>query len=219
KEDSTQDEDEDDDENEDDDNDKEERRDDDEEEVEEGDISDDNDQPEKSGESLDATSPVPETEVSKDKKRDFRSELGLEKGEEEQDSWDSESLSENANMPHEEKQSLHTQDQEEMSTVEEEIRENLFYIPSFLRGERGNRMAVLVPRRSVERPRGGQGEVGTKDSGDNGREHVVKDDTTQRETAKAKCLSLSVWSKFEGDKDRKTDLIEELGVGDVDDLE
>ncbi|XP_050929149.1 ankyrin repeat domain-containing protein 26 isoform X2 [Lates calcarifer] len=221
KEDSTQDEDEDEDDDEDDDdndNDKGEMRDDDEEEVE-GDISDDNDQPENSGESLDTTSPVPETEVSKDKKRDFRSELGLEKGEEEQDSWDSESHSENANMPHEEKQSLHTQDQEEMSTVEEEIRENLFYIPSFLRGERGNRMAVLVPRRSVERPRGGQGEVGTKDSGDNGREHVVKDDTTQRETEKAKCLSLSVWSKLEGDKDRKTDLIEELGVGDIDDLE
>lgn len=34
------------------------------------------------------------------------------------------SHSENANMPHEEKQSLHTQDQEEMSTVEEEIRES-----------------------------------------------------------------------------------------------
>uniref|UniRef100_A0A4W6CQM4 CCDC144C-like coiled-coil domain-containing protein n=1 Tax=Lates calcarifer TaxID=8187 RepID=A0A4W6CQM4_LATCA len=186
KEDSTQDEDEDEDDDEDDDdndNDKGEMRDDDEEEVE-GDISDDNDQPENSGESLDTTSPVPETEVSKDKKRDFRSELGLEKGEEEQDSWDSESHSENANMPHEEKQSLHTQDQEEMSTVEEEIRE-----------------------------------IGTKDSGDNGREHVVKDDTTQRETEKAKCLSLSVWSKLEGDKDRKTDLIEELGVGDIDDLE
>lgn len=60
KEDSTGDEDE---------NDKEEERDDDEEEEEEGDISDENYQPEESGESLDATSPVPETELSKDKKR------------------------------------------------------------------------------------------------------------------------------------------------------
>lgn len=35
---------------------------------------------------------------------------------------------------------------------------DLFYIPSFLRGERGNGMAVLEPRRSVGRPRGSQGE-------------------------------------------------------------
>ncbi len=51
-----------------DDDDKEDERDD-EEEEEEGDISDEDDQPEESGESLGATSPVPETEVSKDKKR------------------------------------------------------------------------------------------------------------------------------------------------------
>lgn len=36
---------------------------------EEGDISDENDQPEESGRSLDTPSPVLETEVSKDKKR------------------------------------------------------------------------------------------------------------------------------------------------------
>ncbi|XP_044049238.1 ankyrin repeat domain-containing protein 26 isoform X13 [Siniperca chuatsi] len=201
-----------------DDNDEEEERDE-EEEDEEGDFSDENDQPEESGESLDATSPVPETEISKDKKRDFLSELGLEKGDEEQDSWDSASLSENPNMPHEEKQSLHTQDQEEMSTVEEEIKENLFYIPSFLRGEGGNRMAVLEPRRSVGSPRGSQGEVENNNNGDNGSKHVDKDDTIQKETEKAKWEPLSVLSKLEGDKDRKTDLMEEFGLGDVDDLE
>ncbi|XP_039988810.1 ankyrin repeat domain-containing protein 26 isoform X2 [Xiphias gladius] len=214
KEDPTDDEDDDDD----DDDDKDEVRDDDEEEEEEGDISDENDQSEESGESLDATSRVPETEVSKDKKRDFLSELGLEKGEEEQDSWDSESHSENPSMPHEEKQSLHTQDQEEMSTVEE-IKDNLFYIPSFLRGEGGNRMADLVPRRTVGRPRGSQGQVGNSDNADNGREHVAEDDTTQKETEKTKWEPLSVLSKIEGDNDQKQDLMEELGLGDVDDLE
>ncbi|XP_031138641.1 ankyrin repeat domain-containing protein 26 isoform X14 [Sander lucioperca] len=205
-------------EDEDDDNDQEEEGD--EEEKEEDDVSDENDQPEESGESLDATSPVPETEVSKDKKRDFLSELGLEKGEEEQDSWDSESHSENLNMPHKEKQSLHTQDQEELSTVEEEIKENLLYIPSFLRGEGGNRMAVLEPRRSVGRPRGSQGEVGNDNNGDdNGGEHADEDDTIQKETEKAKWEPLRVLSKLEGDNERKTDLMEELGLGDVDDLE
>ncbi|XP_076588911.1 ankyrin repeat domain-containing protein 26 isoform X2 [Chaetodon auriga] len=218
KEDSTEDEDDDDD-----DDDKEEERDDDddeeEEEEEEGDISDENDQPEESAESHDATLPAPQTEVSKDRKRDFLSELGLEKGEEESDSLDSESHSENPNMPHEEKQSLHTQDQEEVSPVQEEIKENLFYIPSFLRGEGSNRMAALEPRRSVGRPRGCQGEAGNNNNGHNGGEHVDKDDTVQKETERAKWEPLSVLSKLEGDKDQKTDLMEELGLGDVDDLE
>lgn len=35
---------------------------------------------------------------------------------------------------------------------------DLFYIPSFLRGKGGSRMAVLEPWRSVGRPRGSQGE-------------------------------------------------------------
>lgn len=35
---------------------------------------------------------------------------------------------------------------------------DLFYIPSFLRGEGSNRMAVLEPWRSVGMPRGSQGE-------------------------------------------------------------
>ncbi|XP_027128485.1 ankyrin repeat domain-containing protein 26 isoform X9 [Larimichthys crocea] len=210
-----------------DDDDKEEKRDDDDEEEEEdeedmeeeeetGELSGENDQPEESGESLNATLPAPETEVSKDKERDFLSELGLEKGEEEPDSWDSESHSENPNMSHEEKQSLHTQDQLEMPIAKEEIKENLFYIPSFLRGEGDNRMAVLEPRRSVGWPRGSQGEA---ENNNNGGEHVDKDDTTQKETEKAKWEPLSVLSKLEGEKDRKTNLMEELGLGDVDDLE
>lgn len=35
---------------------------------------------------------------------------------------------------------------------------DLFYIPSFLRGEGGSRMEVLEPWKSVGRPRGSQGE-------------------------------------------------------------
>ncbi|XP_059190740.1 ankyrin repeat domain-containing protein 26 isoform X1 [Centropristis striata] len=207
-----------------DDNDQEEEKDDDddddeEEEEEEEDASDEHDQPERTAESLNATSPFPETEVSKDKKRDLMSELGLEKGEEEQDSWDSESQSESRNTPHEEKQSLCTQGQTEMSTVEEELKENLFYIPSFLRGEGSNRMAVIEPRRNVGRPRSSQGEVGDDNNGDKGGEHVDEDDTIQKETDKAKWEPLRVLSNLEGDNEGKTDLMEELGLGDVDDLE
>ncbi|KAM8750994.1 ankyrin repeat domain-containing protein 26 isoform 9-T11 [Acanthopagrus schlegelii] len=191
--------------------------DDDKEEEEEGDISDENDQPEESGESLDASSPAPETEVSKDKKRDFLSELGLEKGEEELDSWDSESHSDNPSMPREEKQSLHIQNEGERAPVEDRSKENLFYIPSFLRGDGGNRMTVLEPRRSVGRPKCSQGEVGNNSSADNEGERVDQNGTVQKETEKVKWEPLL--SKLEGDKDRKTDLMEELGLGDVDDLE
>ncbi|XP_035497947.2 ankyrin repeat domain-containing protein 26 isoform X2 [Scophthalmus maximus] len=199
-------------EDDDDDDDKEQTSDDEEEEEEEGHMSDENDQPAESGESLGATSTVPETE--KDKKRDFLSELGLEKGQDEEDSWDTESHSEKASVPHEEKQSVHTQ--EATSTAEGVSKENLFYIPSFLRGEGGNKMVVLLPRRSVDRQRGSQGQVGNDN---HGKEHLAKDDTTQKETEKAKWEPLSVLSKLGGDKDQKTDLMEELGLGDIDDLE
>ncbi|XP_051807841.1 LOW QUALITY PROTEIN: ankyrin repeat domain-containing protein 26 [Acanthochromis polyacanthus] len=183
-------------------------------EAEEGDISDEDGQPEESGESLDAASTVPEAQVSKDNKRDFRSELGLEKDEDEQDSWDSESHSEQSNIPHEEKQNLQTQ--EAMSTAEEDIKENFFYTPSFLRGERGNRMAVLEPWRSVGWPGGRQGEAGNNSNDDNrGEEDGIK----LKENEKAKWEPLSVLSKLEGDSSRQKDLMEELGLGDVDDLE
>ncbi|XP_069384346.1 ankyrin repeat domain-containing protein 26 isoform X19 [Paralichthys olivaceus] len=215
KEDSTDNEDDD---NEDDDNDDKEQVGEDEEDEDEGDMSDENDQPAESEESLGAASTVPETE--KDKKRDFLSELGLQKGEEEQDSWDSESHSEDTNMPHEEKQSSFlrptepTQHQEVTSTADEANKENLFYIPSFLRGEGGSKMVALVPRRSVDRPRGSQA-----GNDANEKEHDTKEDITQKETGKPKWEPLSVLSKLEGDNDRKTDLMEELGLGDVDDLE
>ncbi|XP_068595064.1 ankyrin repeat domain-containing protein 26 [Brachionichthys hirsutus] len=77
---------------------------------EEGDMSEESDQPKERGVPIDTTSPAHETGVSKEKKRDFLSELGLEKGEEETDSWDSESCNKNPKMSHKEKQSLCTQE-------------------------------------------------------------------------------------------------------------
>ncbi|KAI4825374.1 hypothetical protein KUCAC02_021057, partial [Chaenocephalus aceratus] len=144
---------------------------------------------------------------------DFLSELGLEQGEEEQDSWDSESHSENPKIPQQEKQSSLIKVKEEVATVEED----LFYIPSFLREEGGNR--ILEPRRSVGRPRGSQGEVGNNHTGDNRQGDVEKDDGVQKETEKSKWEPLRVLSKLEADHEQQTDLMEELGLGDVDDLE
>ncbi|KAK2917589.1 hypothetical protein Q8A73_004335 [Channa argus] len=152
--------------------------------VGEGGISDHYNQPEEGRDSLDTASPVHETEVFKDKKRDFLSELGLEKGEEEQDSWDSETHSENPSMPYEEKQHLHTRAQDEMITVTEDNKET----------ENNN-------------------------NDDNGGKPVSKDDMVQKETERTKWEPLSVMSKLEGDNNQKSDLMEELGLGDVDDLE
>ncbi|KAM7003514.1 ankyrin repeat domain-containing protein 26 [Tautogolabrus adspersus] len=189
-------------------------------EEEEEDISEENDLPEESRGSLVASLPVPESEGSKNKERDFLSELGLEKGEEEQDTWDSESHSESPKMPQKEKQSLRSQDQEKMAAAKEEIKKDLFYIPSFLRGEGSNRMAVLEPWRNVDRPRGSQEGVTNDESDDSGdeQEEVDQGFAQQKETEKAKWEPLSVLSKLQGEKEQ-TDLMEELGLGDVDDLE
>ncbi|XP_041853401.1 ankyrin repeat domain-containing protein 26 isoform X3 [Melanotaenia boesemani] len=186
------------------------------EEAEEDDVSDQDDQPEDSRESPNATSPIPDEGVRRDKKRDFLSELGLEKDEEEQDLWDSESNSENSDMAHEEKLGLQTQTQE-TSTTEEALQENLFYVPSFLRRKGDSRMAELEPRRSVGRPKGSQGEAGNNSNGNKQGEPVHRDQCQLKENERAKWEP--VLSKHEGDVDPKKDLMEELGLGNVDDLE
>ncbi|XP_061576833.1 ankyrin repeat domain-containing protein 26-like isoform X3 [Cololabis saira] len=184
--------------------------------VEEGDISEENDKPGDGGESP-ASSRVPEAEAVRNNKRDFLSELGLEEGEEDQDSRGSESHSENSNQLHEEKEGLHTHSQE-LPTREQKPKENLFYVPSFLRGKGGVGMAELEPHRRVGRPKSSQGE-GNSDNDDNQDGIVEEDETTQKDNGKAKWQPLNVLSKLEKDFDQKTDLMEDLGLGDVDDLE
>uniref|UniRef100_A0AAZ1Y385 Ankyrin repeat domain-containing protein 26 n=1 Tax=Oreochromis aureus TaxID=47969 RepID=A0AAZ1Y385_OREAU len=170
KEDSTEDEDE-----EEDDNDKEGEQD----EEEEGDESAENDQLEESGESCDANSPAPEAEVSKEKKRDFLSELGLEGGEDDQSSWSSESHSENLNID-EQKRGLNSQNEGE----KEESKKIASSSNDDLEGELADQYNKV-----------------------------------QKETERVKWEPLNVLSKLEGDVSRKTDVMEELGLGDVDDLE
>uniref|UniRef100_A0A1A8AC72 Ankyrin repeat domain 30B n=1 Tax=Nothobranchius furzeri TaxID=105023 RepID=A0A1A8AC72_NOTFU len=137
------------------------------EDEEEEDVSDVNNQSEGGEES---TSPAPEGEDSQEKKRDFLSELGLEEGED-QDSFDSESNSENENVPHKDNQ------HEELSPTEATL------------GEPANI---------------------SKDPDDKG-------DAPQKE--KTKWETLSVLNKPKENFDSKKDFMEELGLGDVDDLE
>ncbi|XP_076742152.1 ankyrin repeat domain-containing protein 26 isoform X4 [Maylandia zebra] len=184
------------------------------EEEEKGDESAENDQLEESGESCDANSPAPEAEVSKEKKRDFLSELGLEGGEDDQSSWSSESHSENLNVD-EQKRGLNSQNEGE----KEEIKMNLLYVPSFVRGDRDNKMAVLEPRRSVGRPRVSQGGVASSSNDNLEGEPADQYNKVQKETERAKWVPPNVLRKPEGDVSRKTDLMEELDLGDVDDLE
>ncbi|XP_063335327.1 ankyrin repeat domain-containing protein 26 isoform X4 [Pelmatolapia mariae] len=172
KEDSTEDEDEEEDE---DDNDKEGEQD----EEEEGDESAENDQLEESGESCDANSPAPDAEVSKEKKRDFLSELGLEGGEDDQSSWSSESHSENLNID-EQKRGLNSQNEGEKEDIKT---------------------------------------IASSSNDDLEGEPADQYNKVQKETERAKWEPRNVLSKPKGDVSRKTNVMEELGLGDVDDLE
>ncbi|XP_077424484.1 ankyrin repeat domain-containing protein 26 isoform X3 [Vanacampus margaritifer] len=202
-----------DDEDEDDDEDQEEEEE--EEEVEEDedeeDISDD--QLEGNGGLLDATTDVEEKrDVSKDTKSGVYSELGLEKEEEEEQSWDSEQ-EEDHRLPNEDEQSAQAQ-----NTGGEQIEDDLLCSPSFLRGAGGGWMPE--PWWSRGRQKGnlgvGLGAVGSvtenKDSMDAG--DVQQEDPTQNESEKTKWGLLL--SKCEGKNKEKTDLMEELGLGDFD---
>ncbi|XP_035988429.1 ankyrin repeat domain-containing protein 26 isoform X13 [Fundulus heteroclitus] len=179
----------------------------------EGDTSDEDNLSEDGGELHDGASAAHDAEVGKDKKRDFRSELGLEKGEEES-SWDSESNSELSNIPHKEEHDLDGLHLEETSAVEEPLKENMFYIPSFLRGKGGSRMAELEPGKSAGMPQGSQGEAGGNSSDDRG-SLAHEGNALQIKKESPKREPLSVFSKPKED----ADIMEELGVGDVDDLE
>uniref|UniRef100_A0A3Q2PMM8 Ankyrin repeat domain-containing protein 26 n=1 Tax=Fundulus heteroclitus TaxID=8078 RepID=A0A3Q2PMM8_FUNHE len=144
----------------------------------EGDTSDEDNQSEDGGELHDGASAAHDAEVGKDKKRDFRSELGLEKGEEES-SWDSESNSELSNIPHKEEHDLDGLHLEETSAVEEPLKE--------IGGNSSDDRGSLAHEGNALR---------------------IKKESPKREP-------LSVFSKPKED----ADIMEELGVGDVDDLE
>ncbi|XP_055790944.1 ankyrin repeat domain-containing protein 26 isoform X2 [Salvelinus fontinalis] len=131
---------------------------------------------EEKDDSLVDDSPVPGGEdTSKEKQRDFLSELGLEKGDDEEDSWDTESGSVSPRKQH-------------------------------------GRDPAKVPHVSII-------------SGENKediRNYDNDADNVPEKPEKIKRETLSILTKLElskKDADKKTDIMEELGLGDVDDLE
>ncbi|XP_076863224.1 LOW QUALITY PROTEIN: ankyrin repeat domain-containing protein 26 [Brachyhypopomus gauderio] len=156
-------------------------------------------------------------ETLQDKPRDFMSELGFEKDdeEEEEDSpWDSESGSDSPRKKHQSGSNSPTKPHEAMSSICEESNEALLYIPSFLRGSKHNSVF-----RSVGWPgackavviRSGHDVEGDDSRADNS-EKLHKPVLREPASVLNKIMHSEVAEK-------KTDLMEELGLGDVDDLE
>uniref|UniRef100_A0A087Y649 Uncharacterized protein n=1 Tax=Poecilia formosa TaxID=48698 RepID=A0A087Y649_POEFO len=143
----------------------------------EKDSSNANNKSQDSGDVHDGVPTVPKVEVGKDKKRDFRLELGLKKGEGDESSWDSESNSELSNVPHKEEPRLHSPNKEGAAPVEDSLKED------------------------------------GSDSRDNQRELPKEDNPVQKKKESSKALS--VLSSHKGN----VNIMDELGVGDVDDLE
>ncbi|XP_047675761.1 ankyrin repeat domain-containing protein 26 isoform X9 [Tachysurus fulvidraco] len=157
--------------------------------------------------------PPPKTEMFK--KRDFLSELGIEKEDAGEDSpWDSESGSESPSKKEQSELNSPTKSPKPMSSIHEESNDALHYIPSFLRGSKNSSVF-----RSVAQP-GGQKAVAVVRTS-----QEEEDDTVQEKSEKQPKLlhrePVAMLNKLLESKDvrNKTDVMEELGLGDVDDLE
>ncbi|MCI4381927.1 hypothetical protein PGIGA_G00257550 [Pangasianodon gigas] len=149
------------------------------------------------------------TETSK--KRDFLSELGIEKEDEEEDSpWDSESGSDSPSKKEQSGLNSPTKSHKPMTSIHEEGNEALHYIPSFLRGQSVFRSFSL---------HGGQEAVVLRTSQEE--ENNSDEEKSEKQNKLLHREPVSVLSKLleSTDARKKTDVMEELGLGDVDDLE
>ncbi|XP_061780870.1 ankyrin repeat domain-containing protein 26 isoform X2 [Nerophis lumbriciformis] len=161
------------------------------------------DEPEESGGLLHGTPGVP---------KDMKKVLGQEK--EDEDSWDSEHEDHS-----EDKQSMKAENQDETPAIGDTLEEgtDLLYTPSFLRGGGAGRW-MPEPWWSKGGLRGGLGEEGLRspaaENKDDDNGSVQKEGGTQKESENTKWGLLL--SKCEGKVNEKTDLMEELGLGDFD---
>ncbi|XP_049330498.1 ankyrin repeat domain-containing protein 26 isoform X4 [Astyanax mexicanus] len=219
-----------------------------EDESEEDDVAEDDDKAEtdhdEEGSEHDEEDDNPQkAEKSQDKKRDFMSELGIEKEDEEEDSpWDSESGSDSPRKKTQDGSSSPTKSHKTMASICEENNEALLYIPSFIRGSKhsrvfssvgwpGGQKAAVLKNSQVEEKEEEEEEE-EKEEGDEEEEEENEDDEEDEEVKndqnnKEKQPNLihrepvSVLSTIMHSKgaEKKTDFMEELGLGDVDDLE
>ncbi|XP_039518129.1 ankyrin repeat domain-containing protein 26 isoform X2 [Pimephales promelas] len=148
--------------------------------------------------------------TSKDQRRDFLSELGLEKDENDDSPWDSESGSESPRKKQASGLQTPAKSHKSMSSICEENTEDFLYVPSFVRG--GREVNLL---RSIGQPGGCRPMVLRNDEDD------VEEKETEIPPKVIKREPVSVVSKLMDSKEanKKTDLMEELGLGDADDLE
>ncbi|XP_029104653.1 ankyrin repeat domain-containing protein 26 isoform X2 [Scleropages formosus] len=150
--------------------------------------------------------------VSKDVKRDFLSELGLggSADEGEDSPWDS-SCSDSPSKQNAGVVKAPSKGKKGTGTSEDN-NEDLFYVPSFLRGPRNDRMAKVESLRSVGRPGDLKGQASRKDA----------TDELGGKSEELPTQPVSVFppaSKDSSNSTKKIDLMEELGLGDIDDLE
>ncbi|XP_051740481.1 ankyrin repeat domain-containing protein 26 isoform X8 [Ctenopharyngodon idella] len=201
-----------------------------EEDVEEEDVEEEEDEREEPEEMCEKSNVPQNGGTSEDKRRDFLSELGLEKEDENDDSpWDSEHhnhpktgfpqpvlrkpLQSGSESPRKKQASgPHTpaKPHKSMSSICEENTEDFLYVPSFVRG--GRDINLL---RSIGQPGGCRPMVLRNDEDD------VEEKETEIPPQVIKREPVSVLSKLMDSKEanKKTDLMEELGLGDADDLE
>ncbi|XP_066524584.1 ankyrin repeat domain-containing protein 26 [Hoplias malabaricus] len=180
-------------------------------------------------------------EKSQDKQRDFMSELGIEKADDEEDSpWDSESGSDSPRKKQQEGSNSPSKSHNAMASICEESTEALLYIPSFLRGSKhssvfrsvgwpgGQKAVVLGTSRGKEEKEDeaeeeeeeedddDDGNGGDGDDDDNNEEEKPED---QHVLTHKKNISVLNKLTYPKEAEKNTDLMEELGLGDVDDLE
>ncbi|XP_072527973.1 ankyrin repeat domain-containing protein 26 isoform X2 [Salminus brasiliensis] len=205
-------------------------------ESEEDDVEVDDDKAETERSEYDEEDDHPQkTERSQDKKRDFMSELGIEKEDEEEDSpWDSESGSDSPRKKQQAVSNSPTKSCKTMASINEESNEALLYIPSFLRGSKHNSVFSSVGWSGGQQAavlRTSQVDDDDDDDDDDEKEEENEEnshndeDNEEEKTDKQKNhvhrQPVSVMSSIMHSKgaEKKTDFMEELGLGDVDDLE
>ncbi|XP_043944663.1 ankyrin repeat domain-containing protein 26-like isoform X2 [Protopterus annectens] len=154
---------------------------------------------------------------TKDVKRDIlMSELGFEEVDEKEDTeslWDSEPASESPRKsPASNISSPFAGTASKMHNIFEEEQEDMFYIPSFIRGSRYSKMAKVADARVIGRP---EGQMGASENSPNIQPNTCAPSSETQQAAH----SALVLPNEEETKKQKSDLLEELGVGDADDIE
>ncbi|XP_077066155.1 ankyrin repeat domain-containing protein 26 isoform X23 [Siphateles boraxobius] len=180
------------------------------EDEEEEDVEEEEDEREELEEMCEKSNVPQNGSTSKDRRRDFLSELGLEKDENDDSPWDSESGSESPRKKQASGLQTPAKSHKSMSSICEENTEDFLYVPSFVRGGREGNLL-----RSIGQSGGCRPMVLRND----------EDDEEEKETEippkVIKREPVSVLSKLmdSNEANKKTDLMEELGLGDADDLE